>query len=84
MEESKSPSRTDQVADQMRYEVQFEADGGRHSASDSLEEAKLFARSLANWNHSAQVFDRRNQTIVFKAPAYGDSLASAPGGSVNP
>src|SRR5215472_4361545 len=53
-----------------RYEVQFQKTGRTHSQMDDLEKAKLYARSLANWNHAAQVFDRLGQTVIFSVPAY--------------
>jgi len=56
-----------------RYEVQFQKTGQTHSEMDDLEKAKLYARSLANWNHAAQVFDRLSHTIIFSVPAYNAS-----------
>src|SRR5215472_5281762 len=59
-----------------RYEVQFQETGRTHSEMDDLEKAKLYARSLANWNHAAQVFDRLDQTVIFSVPAYNASQES--------
>src|SRR5215470_18718102 len=53
-----------------RYEVQFQETGKTHSQMDDLEKAKFYARSLANWNHAAQVFDRLGRTVIFSVPAY--------------
>ena len=53
-----------------RYKVQFQETGRTHSEMDDLEKAKLYARSLANWNHAAQVFDRLSQTVISSVPAY--------------
>ena len=38
-----------------RYEVQFQKDSQRHSDTNNLEQATLYACSLANWNLAAQV-----------------------------
>ena len=54
----------------MRYEVQFQEDRQLHSDTNDLEQAKYYARSLANWNHAAQVYDRATQRIIFRAQAY--------------
>ena len=53
-----------------RYEVQFQKDCQHHSDTNDLEQAKLYARSLANWNLAAQVYDRVTQSIIFRAQAY--------------
>ena len=55
-----------------RYEVQFQKDSHRHSDTNDLEQATLYARSLANWNLAAQVYDRVTRKIVFRAAAYAD------------
>ncbi len=53
-----------------RYEVQFQKDRQPHSDTNDPEQAKYSARSLANWNHAAQVYDRMTQSIIFRAQAY--------------
>jgi hypothetical protein len=53
-----------------RYEVQFQKDRQPHSDMNDPEQAKYYARSLANWNHAAQVYDRMTQSIIFRAQAY--------------
>ena len=53
-----------------RYEVQFQKDSQRHSDTNNLEQATLYACSLANWNLAAQVYDRAAQKIIFSARAY--------------
>lgn len=58
-----------------RYEVQFQDKGAFHSETDSIEQAKHYARSLANWNYAAQIFDRQTNAVVFKAAAYNESFA---------
>jgi hypothetical protein len=69
--------RTTQLRDSLaRYEVQFQESGKTHSEMDDLEKAKLYARSLANWNHAAQVFDRLGQTVIFSVAAYRPSQGS--------
>jgi len=73
MAQSSLPSKTDEPQDQKQYEVQFQDTGRSHSETDDLDRAKLYARSLANWNHAAQVFDRRSQTVIFKAAAYNEA-----------
>lgn len=55
-----------------RYEVQFQRDAQPHSATDDVDQAKYYARCLANWNLAAQVYDRRTQQIIFRARAYAD------------
>src|SRR5712692_2398609 len=60
--EAECPSLTIGTADK-RYEVQFQDKGKYHSETDSLGQAMHYARSLANWNHAAQVFDRRTRTV---------------------
>jgi hypothetical protein len=75
--------RTTQLRDSLaRYEVQFQESGKTHSEMDDLEKAKLYARSLANWNHAAQVFDRRGQTVIFSVAAYRASQGSEATGSL--
>ena len=46
------------------YEVQFQETGKTHSQMDDLEKAKLYAKSLANWNHAAQVFAAKSTLIL--------------------
>jgi hypothetical protein len=53
-----------------RYEVQFQKDCQHHSETNDLEKAEYYARSLANWNLAAQVYDRVTDSIVFRAQAY--------------
>jgi hypothetical protein len=53
-----------------RYEVQFQKDCLPHSDTNDPEQAKYYARSLANWNHAAQVYDRVTQSIIFRTQAY--------------
>ena len=60
-----------------RYEVQFQKDSHRHSDTNDLEQAKLYARALANWNLAAQVYDRVTQCIVFRAQAYREQNSSS-------
>ena len=55
-----------------RYEVQFQDDSQRHSDTNDVELARYFARSLANWNLAAQVYDRAVQKIIFTARAYAE------------
>ena len=62
-----------QLESEGRYEVQLETDGSCHSSTDSLEQAKLFARSLANWNQGARVIDRTTGSIVLRVKPYNDS-----------
>ena len=57
-----------------RYEVQFQKDSHRHSDTNDLEQATLYARSLANWNLAAQVYDRVTRKIVFRAAAYASAV----------
>ena len=69
--------RTTQLRNSLaRYEVRFQESGKTHSEMDDLEKAKLYARSLANWNHAAQVFDRLVQTVIFSVAAYSASHGS--------
>lgn len=56
--------------------MQFQETGRTHSEMDDLEKAKLYTRSLANWNHAAQVFDHLGQTVIFSVPAYDASQGS--------
>jgi hypothetical protein len=62
-----------------RYEVQFQKDGRHHSGTNNLAQAKYYARSLANWNLAAQVYDRATQTIIFRARAYAEKNGSPAG-----
>ena len=55
-----------------QYEVQFQKDGQFHSDTDDLGKAKLYARSLANWNLAAQIYDRLTRRIIFRAQAYAE------------
>lgn len=55
-----------------RYQVQFQKDGHLHSETNNVEQAKYYARSLANWNLAAQVYDRSTQAIIFRARAYAE------------
>ena len=59
-----------------RYEVQLQKDSQRHSDTNDLEQAILYARALANWNLAAQVYDRLTQSIVFRAQAYREQNSS--------
>ena len=59
-----------------RYEVQFQKDGQFHSDTDDLPKAKLYARSLANWNLAAQIYDRVTHRIIFRAQAYAEKRRS--------
>jgi len=47
-----------------RYEVQFQKDRQHHSDMNDLDQAKHNARSLANWNFAAQVYDRVTHGVV--------------------
>lgn len=64
-----------------RYEVEFQDDRQRHSDTNDVEQAKYFARSLANWNLAAQVYDRATQQIIFKARAYTEKRRDDPPGN---
>jgi hypothetical protein len=44
--------------------------GSVSDASGTKPEMVAYARSLANWNHAAQVYDRMTQSIIFRAQAY--------------
>lgn len=70
MSEGKCPESANRQTTTERYEVQFQRNCERHSYMDDLEQAKYYARSLANWNLAAQVYDRLTQSIVFRARAY--------------
>jgi hypothetical protein len=59
-----------------RFEVQFQKDFSRHSDTNDLEQAKLYARALAKWNLAAQVYDRVTHKIVFRAQAYREQNSS--------
>jgi hypothetical protein len=74
MAEAQGPSLTFGTPDK-RYEVQFQDKSTHHSETDCLRHAMHYARSLANWNHAAQVFDRRTSKVVFKASAYKETLS---------
>jgi hypothetical protein len=50
--------------------VQFQKGSQHHSNTNDLEHAKYYARSLANWNFAAQVYDWVTQSIVFSVKAY--------------
>jgi hypothetical protein len=55
-----------------RCEVQFRDGSQCHFDTNGLAQAKYYARSLANFNHAAQVYDRVTQRIVFRAQAYAE------------
>jgi hypothetical protein len=57
-----------------RYVILFQEGGAPHSDTDDLEQAKHIARSLGNWNHATEVFDRETQSVVFKASHYIDKI----------
>ena len=68
LEENSKPSQ--------RYEVQFQKDSQRHSTTNDLVQAQLYARALANWNLAAQVYDRVTKSIVFRAQSYREQHSS--------
>lgn len=55
-----------------RYVIVLKDGGETHSETDDIEKAKHTARSLGNWNHATEVFDRDTQTIVFEGRCYSD------------
>ena len=55
-----------------RYQVQFQKDCHLHSETNNLEQAEYYARSLANWNLAAQVYDRSTRAIIFRTCAYAE------------
>ena len=74
-----------------QYQVQFQKDRHLHSETNNLEQAKHYARSLANWNLAAQVYDRSTQAIILRTCAYAEkkqvvstSLAAFERASANP
>ena len=72
MSEREKPPREGHPSRSKRYEVQFQKDSRYHSDAHDLEQAKLYARSLANFNHAAQVYDRLTRCIIFRTRAYAD------------
>ena len=57
-----------------RYEVQIQEDCYHHPDTDDLAQEKYYARSLANWNVPAQVFDRATQKVIFRDRPYVEKI----------
>ena len=70
--ETKSIQHSTKAQPTRRYEVKFQDDGQPHSDTNDLAQAEYYARSLANWNLAAQVYDRVTQRIIFRAQAYAE------------